>query len=152
MLITLEKHAIEKLLTRCVDCLQHFGCGALSAGLMLSCQVALTVVIHIGDCENITKIPFNSPCTRCYTCTSTHRCKHSSVLSVNARSQGTLKGPEARQGRPLTSQHLRTDVSAHGTRCTCTRTLSRWWLMKPSADQRDPAGLSHWEVKPSYRL
>lgn len=67
--------------------------------LMLSCSYhthAMLTVVHIGDCENVRKIPFNSPCTRCCTCTHTHRCKHSSVLSLNDQSQGDAEGPESR--------------------------------------------------------
>lgn len=117
-----------------LDCLQHL------RWLMLWCQVALTVVIHIGDCENITKIPFNSPCTRCYTCTLTHRCKHSSVLSVNDGSRGTLKGPEARSG------------TAPQIPAPADRSFQQ---MMVNETQRRPAwrcGLEPLEVKHSYRL
>lgn len=99
--------------------------------LMLSCSYhshALLTVVHIGDCENDRKIPFNSPCTRWCTCTHTHRCKHSSVLSLNDQSRGTPRGQSLEEGRPHSSQHLWAEQHACvGLNCVS----SRWLLVKP---------------------
>ncbi len=69
-----------------------------------------------------------------------HRCKHSSVLSVNDHSRGTLKGPEARSG------------TAPQIPAPADRSFQQ---MMVNETQRRPAwrcGLEPLEVKHSYRL